>query len=1395
MSGEGERASRPNSLLLEAPPPEREPLHFDVQLVGAPPEVEQLVNNIKQVAEDFLYHWKTFPIILPPSRFTGPGNRLSDIIIAPPCDELDAAALDAGLEPHPLSPKQLHAIREKGEFEVPSRHFPGQTHVWRVAGWLQRGRVRAREELYCHVARAVALIVVVARDRLLRDEPLSVIAGAKSMIMGLQRLLDLAFGMPSLEARDLEKKIREERSRYLVAELICKPEQQEDIALVAAWVSRAMRRAASEKADARDAARAVPAVPCLYSTPQRTQVDLRLYRRDLLRRAAAPLQAILERESRGWFLHFRERKAAQLASQKMPMKDIEEEVRTAAMREYISRVCGAVLESEPLAALGPDVPALLAAQLRAAAILDRAEEGVRRRLEAGVAAAEARLRAARPLAARARAWRRERLAAAAARLRAELRWAALEDAAAALHAHGLLQHRYFLLRDLAFLRDREPLLVKELRAAKSPRREFTWATRTWAPANWVVVRHFRGRSERIPTVLSARATSIVTPRSDPSQPPVFLVHKERVRTTTTRWPGWRILNLAHRTWCWSWNMMFLLGVLVPWCSPLSLRTLICVRPFVPDYELSQVNGTLFPKRSSETQTMWSRLLTLWRHVSKERTRFETEPDTDFQMIGDPDVIKQDETWENDELQEISGRHPGVADDCCCSRWWRTGTEIQAKNGVTAQQGTAILLTAIICPFLITTLTMARRTRNKHGTPGIFKEKAYKLTCRASGTIKDSRRKTRLSTEQGVLQPFAAITDSNSGYRFLVDTVSRRRSGNRAACGRTWWCAVLHGVWVCIFLASLTMRGVWEEGIYGAAWWRGFRAYTDHKPLTHAFCRNRVDESPRRIRYLHITRAYSIGAGGEWRKSDLHRHPQSNAKVERYAHFVDSQHKKLDKRPFSVQIDKILVLRRRTVSLVAANWRDATIAVHAGNALIYETDCPDPPRLNRWLVLFEVLLWRIGILGVLQPIAAFIVAVVFCPLCALLLLVGGVAWWAMRGVWEEAWWRGVVARLARVPAHDSAFCRRVDGPGLHTRAYYQITCAQALAAATARGELEALAAWAADLERAIDRPLRDYAHFVDACFGPFSVQIAKSGAYRQLERECGELAASLREKVAARRRDLALPLSDAARARVRMPATDLRRAVQATASELSRVWASVARSEDWWSARGLELGDWHALAANTLVEVFDAEVLVALEENEARLQLESGAGDGARSWTARCGRDDAPPDVLAERDDWRRDTAGSWSEWWYGAAPRVPPPSLELSAFNPRAPPQPPLPPPAAVALVLHNRESDNPVPLDSELCAEILKSLEDAPDSDDRPECVERYRGGGSDVGTSDASDVSPDDDHPQSDHISRAKVSSAGGGAACRWTLTGRGVRLRADLASPEDVTLDADRHVGTSV
>lgn len=58
---------------------------------------------------------------------------------------------------------------------------------------------------------------------------------------------------------------------------------------------------------------------------------------------------------------------------------------------------------------------------------------------------------------------------------------------------------------------------------------------------------------------------------------------------------------------------------------------------------------------------------------------------------------------------------------------------------------------------------------------------------------------------------------------------------------------------------------------------------------------------------------------------------------------------------------------------------------------------------------------------------------------------------------------------------------------------------------------------------------------------------QTGAYRQLEKECAALAATLHEAAAARRRDLATGLSDAARARVRLTAHDLRVCVCAALS--------------------------------------------------------------------------------------------------------------------------------------------------------------------------------------------------------------------------------------------------------
>lgn len=145
---------RPQTLLA----PEREPVEFNINLVGAPAEVEQLVEQIKSVAEQFLYHWKSFPIglctfnywhnhndkhisislppfhslVLPQPLASGSLNvtvsnatnsvsgrkkrpiNQSDLFIAPPFDELDAVASDGSGEPRRLTNAQLKSLRETG---------------------------------------------------------------------------------------------------------------------------------------------------------------------------------------------------------------------------------------------------------------------------------------------------------------------------------------------------------------------------------------------------------------------------------------------------------------------------------------------------------------------------------------------------------------------------------------------------------------------------------------------------------------------------------------------------------------------------------------------------------------------------------------------------------------------------------------------------------------------------------------------------------------------------------------------------------------------------------------------------------------------------------------------------------------------------------------------------------------------------------------------------------------------------------------------------------------------------------------------------------------------------------------------------------------------------------
>lgn len=201
------------------------------------------------------------------------------------------------------------------------------------------------------------------------------------------------------------------------------------------------------------------------------------------------------------------------------------------------------------------------------------------------------------------------------------------------------------------------MLSKELLADKQATRSFLWDTWTWNPHHWVVRRHFQGAVDVVPTHLSNTPTSITTPRTGHAggehgggqEQPIYTLERSSRRSTATQWPLWRWTNFLQRAWSWSWNGAYACGYLVPWCSPIGLRALLSAQPFYADLELSQVrtceasltgqvkvtfiplkvNGALCPRRSAYTPTLTSRLASLWRHISKSRTEFETQPDTGF----------------------------------------------------------------------------------------------------------------------------------------------------------------------------------------------------------------------------------------------------------------------------------------------------------------------------------------------------------------------------------------------------------------------------------------------------------------------------------------------------------------------------------------------------------------------------------------------------------------------------------------------------------------------------------------------------------------------------------------------------------------------------------------------
>ncbi|KAK2178211.1 hypothetical protein NP493_553g00000 [Ridgeia piscesae] len=298
------------------------------------------------------------------------------------------------------------------------------------------------------------------------------------------------------------------------------------------------------------------------------------------------------------------------------------------MDEYVRRVFEAIRSDEELETLQPQIGDVLVQQATCVLGMHQAVENLKAKLLKHKQELGSHLVKTYPLRSRIDAWVNEKYMQFEKEFIEQHQWSAHEETMEVCRRQQLDQAYYFVHRDLIFMRDQEPVLRKELSRVRQPNRTFTFETKIWMPSNWVVTRVLYGQTEVVPTVIvnnPAAYTGIVV---DPDQPKYF-VRKYTSRKTNTRYPFWRWLNYFHRTWAWTWNAMFWLGLVVPWCSPVSLRALFFPYAFMPDLELSQVSGNLCPKTSSLTHTLLSRLRLLWHHVRESRDTFESSADKGF----------------------------------------------------------------------------------------------------------------------------------------------------------------------------------------------------------------------------------------------------------------------------------------------------------------------------------------------------------------------------------------------------------------------------------------------------------------------------------------------------------------------------------------------------------------------------------------------------------------------------------------------------------------------------------------------------------------------------------------------------------------------------------------------
>ena len=250
--------------------------------------------------------------------------------------------------------------------------------------------------------------------------------------------------------------------------------------------------------------------------------------------------------------------------------------------------------------------------------------------------------------------------------------------------------------------------------------------------------------------------------------------------------------------------------------------------------------------------------------------------------------------------------------------------------------------------------------------------------------------------------------------------------------------------------------------------------------------------------------------------------------------------------------------------------------------------------------------------------------------------------------------------------------------------------------------------------------------------PLSLGVNKQGPgpYQQLSKEEGELLGSLSEKVNTRLTQLRLTLPSGMKKKIKLSERELKLALSRGAAMVQTFYPEhvIARGQmsDFWSSRSLKINDWVGLTSSLYSDIFSPEFLTPMQEADTTFQLRVEHWNLTRYLN------------MVLESDWHDDTDVARAVHSPRGNVHIHSPYLDPSLFNPLATTGThlaslaarntrrwavvgreelnllprlcvplPVPHPAEVAIIIFNRDTEDPVSMES--CRPIIRELRELP--------------------------------------------------------------------------------------